>query len=87
MNIGDIVQWNHSRVDSDDPGWAGNGAVRILGYDEKRAFFGGPVGSGNPGPAVHVEIADATRQQLTVWVPPGELAPMNHAAPALALVA
>lgn len=72
MEIGDKVIWLHSRLDSDDQGWAGSGAGAITNYDPARRYFGGPVGSGNPGPAVEITLA---HNGMTAWVSPDDVMP------------
>lgn len=70
MTPDSTVTWRHSRIGSDDQGWAGCGRARITNYDENRAFFGPPVGSGNPGKAVEIQLL---HNDLKCWVPIEEI--------------
>lgn len=64
------VQWMHSRVGSAQQGWAGPGLARVINVQEQRPFFGPPLASGNPGPAVEIQLL---HNDMKAWVDPAEL--------------
>lgn len=74
--MGARAMWMHSRVGSSDQGWAGPGIATVLGCDEQRRFFGLPVGSGNPGPAVEIRLDHSGER---IWVEPSELVELDAA--------
>jgi len=66
----DRIRWNHSRINSDDKGWAGPGIGRALTLDSSRSMFGPRTEKGiAPGPAVLIQF---DHNNLQEWVPYGE---------------
>lgn len=72
MDVGDRVVWNHSRLGSDDEGWAGPGFGKILQLDAARPGFG-QQSRQNPQAKGVAALIQLDHNDLRQWVHPNEL--------------
>lgn len=77
---GTRVRWLHSRIGSDDPGWAGPGIGIITDFESARRGFGPDFGTGSPGPAFQIKL---DHNGLSEWVGPDQIEALPELVPAV----